>query len=53
MEAVKSSNLTTKTTHIVVTDPKMKAFLLKLRERSTERLKELEKIGQSMINETK
>jgi len=53
MVTVKNSELTTKTTYIVVEDPKMKAFLLKLRERSVENLKKLEEIGRSLNNGTK
>lgn len=53
MVAVKDSNLTTKPTYIVVTDPKMKAFLLKLKERSRRKLEKLEEIGRLLNDETK
>lgn len=52
MVAVKDSNLT-QTTHVVVTDPKMKAFLLKLRDRKMDGLKRLDAVAKILYDGTK
>lgn len=54
MEAVnKVKNTTTASNVVVVKDPKVKAFFLKLRERKMENLKNLESIGLLLNNGTK
>ncbi|MCQ2087467.1 MAG: hypothetical protein MJZ37_05315 [Bacilli bacterium] len=54
MEADKKSSMTaTASNVVVVTNPKEKAFFLKLRERKMESLRKLETIGMLLNNGTK